>query len=96
MILPKLKLSKCPHCQKHGLPFWKTGRRYNPVLVCKYCNKKYRVNIVLSIATKVLVPCLLGFLLRGIPMTLFIVICIIAILILEYFAPVEEINEDEE
>ena len=95
MILEKLKFSKCPNCKKHGIPFWKTGWRHNPILVCKYCNEKYKVNIALSIATKVLVPCLLGLILKGIPMPIFVIICVIVILILEYFAPVEELTEDD-
>ena len=102
--MEKLKYSKCPNCHKNGIKaFGNIGYRYNPIVECKYCNKKYSVNIALSIFMKIIVPVLTYVFTQIINQYLFKIpiwaMCIIAIcgfFTFEYFAPLEEITESED
>lgn len=101
--MEKFKYSKCPSCHKFGInAFGKIGHRYNPIVECKYCNKKYSVNIALSIFMKIIVPVLtcvfakiFNQYLFKIPIWAMCIIVICELLAFEYFAPLEEITESE-
>ena len=99
-IFEMIKYSKCPHCKKYGIKaFFKTSHGHNPILTCKYCGKKYSVNIALSIFMKIFIPIFLGLIflyLRNknisIPFWIIAIIAILAFMIFEYFAPLDEQN----
>ena len=99
-FLNYIRYSKCPNCKKHGIKaFFKTSHGHNPIVVCKYCQKKYTVNIALTIFMKIFLPVSLGLLFLClriknivIPFWIIAIVVIIAYKIFEYFAPLEEHN----
>lgn len=98
MNLEKLKFSTCPNCKKHGLPaFMKIGRRRNYILTCKYCGKKYQVNIALSIffkiSTAIGIAGLAVLIWSEIPLWIPTVIWVCLFLVFEYYAPIEEYDD---
>ncbi len=53
--------SKCPKCKKHGIKaFNKMAGNHNPMLTCKYCGKKYSMNMALAIIVKVGIASVIG------------------------------------
>ncbi len=91
----KIKYSKCPICKKYGIfAFDKIGRRYNHILECNYCKKKFSVNIVVSIIMKILIPLFVGAIalivntyVTKVPFLIWAIITLVLWFIFEYFAP---------
>ena len=96
----KIFYSKCPNCGEHGIKaFHKTLRRYNPIFKCKYCGKKFKMNMALSIVVKCGIAASIGIFglnfnkVIKIPLWIYCVIAIILLLLFEYFSPLEESGE---
>ena len=96
----KILYSKCPSCKKHGLKaFNKMAGMHNPILTCKYCGKKFSMNMALAIIVKIGIPVFVGIIalifnnIIRIPFWIYCVIGIILLLLFEYFAPLEEQDE---
>ena len=103
MKLEKILYSKCPNCKEHGIPMFKTARFFQPTLICKKCGEKYKANGVLAVFLVILTPCVL-FLFDKLVARLFriylnaisiAILLLIAILVIEYFLPIENIDEDK-
>jgi DNA-directed RNA polymerase subunit RPC12/RpoP len=46
MFIEKLKYSKCPHCGKYGVPFYRRLSFFKKHgLECKYCGKKFKLKL---------------------------------------------------
>lgn len=97
MNINKIIYSKCPHCKQHGISLFKTGYKYNPILTCKYCGKKFKVNRVLYLFVLLLWCIFLGISYRlkdqfwpNIPYWISWIYSVIPLLLFEYFAPLEE------
>ena len=102
MEIQKIKYSKCPHCKQHGIKaFSKISHRHNPILTCKYCGKRFSVNIILSIFVKIAIPVFFGSITKlffenldeDILMLILYVACVLTLFLFEYFAPLEEIPD---
>ena len=101
MNFEKITHSKCPHCKKHGISaFFKTSYKHNPVIRCKYCGKKFKVNRAFSIIMILLIVLVVGISARiinenwfHIPLWLVCIIVILLFLISYYFAQLEDIND---
>ena len=100
MKFENIKYSKCPNCKKHGISFYKTGHKYNPIICCKFCGKKFRVNRALSMTVIVLLAVLGGVAFReikeiypSIPTWTCYALYSFLWLAFEYFAPLEEYEE---
>lgn len=99
--IQKIMYSRCPGCKKYGIfAFNKIGHRYNRNIECKYCKKKYSVNIALSIAMKIAIPVLIGIIgllintyVVYVPLLMWGIIILIVWGVFEYFAPLEERND---
>lgn len=98
----KIKNSKCPHCKKYGLPFYKTSYKYNPIIICKYCGKKFKVNRALSLTALILLAIFMGVGIRiinenifDIPMWVCYFLYVALWLAFQYFAPLEECIEED-
>jgi len=96
----KIFYSKCPNCGEYGIKaFNKMLRRYNPILTCKYCSKKFKMNMALSIIFKCGIAALIAIFAAifnnviKMPLWIYCVIAIILLLLFEYFAPLEESEE---
>lgn len=96
----KLLYSKCPYCKQHGIKaFNKMAKMHNPTLICKYCGKKYSMNMALAIIIKIVIPALVGIValfinnIIKIPIWIYCAIGIILLLLFEYFAPLEDQDE---
>ena len=94
----KIKYSKCPACKKHGISaFNKIGYRYNPVVECHYCKKKFSVNIALSIIMKIVISIFVGAIaiivdtyIVKVPLLIWAIIALILLFLFEYFAPLSD------
>ena len=99
MMFEKITHSKCPNCKKHGLPFYKTSYKYNPLITCKFCGKKFAVNRVLSMTFLIAMLVLLGFVFQklqewfGVPNWICCVLGVGGWLLFQYFAPLKEHEE---
>jgi hypothetical protein len=101
MNFEKIKYSKCPGCKKHGIhSFKKIYRRHNSILTCKCCGGKFQVNFALSIIVKIIGAIVWGILasifnkyIFFIPIWIWFLTFIVAFLLFEYFAPLEEVKE---
>ena len=99
MMLEKIKYSKCPACQKYGIrAFFKSGR-YTYKLTCKYCAKKFKINIVLNTFINIFIAILVGWIafvvdkyIISMPLWFWLGIAIVLLLGFEYFAPLEEVE----
>ena len=99
MILEKIKYSKCPACQKHGIrAFFKSGK-YTYKLTCKYCAKKFKINIALNTFINIFIATLVGLIAFVVnkyiilmPLWFWWGIAIILLLLFDYFAPLEEVE----
>ena len=102
MNLDKIKYSKCPNCRQNGISaFMKLSKHHNPVLICKHCKKKYKVNFGLSLIVYLTVSIIFGFLAHfintyiiHIPLWLWGILIAISLLFFEYFAPLEDIENE--
>ena len=99
MSLEKIKYSKCPTCKKHGIRAFLKSGKYTYKLTCKYCSKKFKVNIVLNTFVNILIAIFVGsmaFMINkyivSMPLWLFMGIAIVLLLCFDYFAPLEEIE----
>ena len=102
MNIRKIINSKCPYCKKRGIQFYKTSYKYNPILTCRFCGKKFKVNRVLSITAIILLAVLVGVVSRkveefypNIPMWSPYCIMILLWLVFEYFAPLDECDDND-
>lgn len=102
MKINKITHSKCPYCKKYGLPFYKTSYKYNPVITCKFCNKKFKVSRILSMTVLILGGVAVGTIFRKIdenwfdmPTWLWCSIGGFLWLIFQYFAPLKEYKEQK-
>ena len=100
MKFENIKYSKCPNCDKHGLPICKIGYKFNPKITCRFCGKSFKVNRILSVTILILSAILLGVICRKIndywfdmPSWIVDVLVIVYVLIFQYFAPLEEYEE---
>lgn len=96
MKFENIKYSKCPNCKKHGLPFYKTGYKYNPIVICKFCGKKLSVNRFLSMTALIVMIASLGVacqIIDDIPSWMVYLLGIAFWLVFQYFAPLEEYEE---
>ena len=99
MSLEKIKYSKCPSCKRHGIrAFFKSGK-YTYKLTCRYCSKRFKINIALNTFVNIFIAilvCSIAWVVDKhiIPMPLWFWIGIAAILLLcfDYFAPLEEVE----
>jgi hypothetical protein len=99
-MVDKIKCSKCPSCQKHGITaFFKSGR-YTHKLTCKYCSKKFKINIALNTFVNIGVALSVGLIAVFvndyiIPMPLWFwgIVAVVLLGCFQYFAPLEEIEE---
>lgn len=93
----KFLYSKCPNCKRHGITaFLKTYE-----LRCKYCGtlfRTYRSIRRILIVFVALIVGVLGYIIKNyvcdIPLAVFFVVAVIAVLVVGYFEPVYEIEED--
>lgn len=101
MDIEKLKYSRCPNCKRHGIPsFGKTGANRPYKVVCKYCGKAYRINVILDMMVKIAIPVSLAIIywilknkyMITIPFWILVVLIIIFRCLYEYFAPLEDIE----
>ena len=100
MNLQKIKYSKCPSCKKYGIrAFFKSGR-YTYKLTCKYCKKKFKINIALNTLVTLTIAIVLAsifyYLKKNfveIPLWVGGVFAAILLLIFDYFAPLEEMDD---
>ena len=94
--MEKIKYSKCPNCKKYGLPsFFRLSRTSTTKVSCKYCEKVYRINIFIGVfirAAMVIFACFLGHY-NVLPDPLIIVVAGFLLLILGYFAPMQEVDD---
>ena len=97
MDLKKLRYSKCPHCGMHGIDaFLKTTKNGTNELQCRCCGKHFKVDIGISIISKIAI-----ILVMAIPISIFksvlewiwYVMGILLFLLVEYFLPIEPIDE---
>ena len=101
MNFDKLRYSKCPHCHQHGLPaFMKTVWHSGLALTCKHCQHKFflrrfvYVLAALAIAVAVaLISRLISFFGIPVPLWLMAIVVIALVLMFEYFAPLEKLDE---
>lgn len=99
MFLEKIKYSKCPSCKKYGIrSFFKSGK-YTYRLTCKYCKKKYKINIALNTFVNIFIAIFVGSIAWGVnkhifpmPLWFWMGIAIILLLCFDYFAPLEEVE----
>lgn len=98
MNIERLKYSKCPNCKRRGLSgFRKTGYKYNPVLECEYCKKKFKVNRALSVTVDIGMAVIIGLIGQktGMPLWICCIILLLLLAVFEYFAPLEEIEDKD-
>ena len=96
MNIEKLRYSKCPACKKHGIPAFSKLGRWTYTVKCKYCHKKFKVNSVLAYIVKLGGAIGVGLFCRFVASFPFWLACVIGILMLflfEYFAPLEEVDD---
>ena len=100
MNINKITHSKCPHCRKHGIGFPKIGYRYNRLITCKYCGKKFKVNRALSITVLIILGVLGGIcfiktkeIFSNVPDWICYPLIFILLSVFEYFAPLEEYDD---
>ena len=99
MRLEKIKYSRCPSCKKHGIrAFFKSGK-YTYKLTCKYCSKRFKINIALNTFMNIFIAVFVGVVsfvvnkyITIIPLWIWLSIAIILLLCFDYFAPLEEIE----
>lgn len=97
MFIKKLILSKCPCCKERGIiSFGKTGKYFRPVLICRCCGKKFRINSFLNIL-RLLIHVFVGAVALAlknhnvnIPLWAILVCAVLSHSIFEYFCPLEE------
>lgn len=99
MNLEKIKYSRCPACKQHGIKAFLKGGKYTYKLTCKYCQKKFKINMVLNTFVNIFVAILVGTLaltvnkyIIPIPLWVWGAIAVIILLGFDYFAPLEEIE----
>lgn len=102
MKISHITNSKCPCCKKYGLPFYKTNYKYNPVVTCKFCGKKFKVNRALSLTVIILLAfsVVVGFkkvndYIFNFPEWTIYFIGLALWHVFEYFAPLEEYEDDD-
>lgn len=102
MHFKNIKYSKCPYCKKHGLPFYKTSYKYNPVITCRLCGKSFKVNRALSMTILISITVLFGVTYQminkywfDIPSWIIYFLCIVFWLVFQYFSPLEEHDEND-
>ena len=101
MNFDKLRYSKCPHCHQHGLPaFMKTVRHSGLVLTCKHCQHKFflsRFVYVLAVLAIAVGGGLISLLISScgisVPFWLTAIVAVVLVLMFEYFAPLEKLDE---
>ncbi len=89
---------QCPNCKQYTIPaFEKIGHRYNPTFQCPNCNKKYKVNMALSIFMKCFLAIFFGIAgsLLDIPLWLWVIFFLPIYYAWEYYAPLEEVDDDD-
>lgn len=103
-ILEKLIYSKCPNCKKHGLFFIKILTHGRNICECKCCHQKFLVHSLGTMFIMMIVFVIIHLLLKKILFQVIgeddykIVFYFIATIILylgEYFAFMEELEEDK-
>ena len=100
MKLKQIKYSKCPQCKKHGLKIYKTSYKYNPVIICNCCGKKFKVNRFLSLVVLLVDAVFVGVVYRyinyniiHIPIEISYIVGIVIWFLFQYFAPLEEYDD---
>jgi hypothetical protein len=94
----KVRYSKCPHCKQHGIPaFRKISYKYNPVVTCIRCGKRYAVNRALSVMGEIGIAALSGtaalLTKTHMPFWPWIIAALVAVCLFEYFAPLEDAED---
>lgn len=99
MSLEKIKYSKCPSCKRHGIrAFFKSGK-YTYKLTCRYCSKRFKINIALNTFVNIFIAIFVGSIawvvnkhIIPMPLWFWMGMAIILLLCFDYFAPLEEVE----
>lgn len=100
LFIEYLRFSKCPNCRKHGIPALEKIRLrgvHRMIVTCKYCGKKYEVLQAKARVAQVTIAIVYGIIIAimnnhvvNIPKAVWILGLIILLYVYEYFAPLEE------
>jgi hypothetical protein len=98
--------SICPFCKKYGIPAFekikkgKFQRRRLRTVSCSYCHKKFIINLPRYIGISLLIICAVSLgsiyikkYVFSYPDWVSIILGVVLILLLEYFAPLKEVDE---